>query len=53
MDEIANPIANPASIGSNQLSKTRTAAPAAGCEESSFVVLFVMEWSPVRRFNAG
>jgi sulfite exporter TauE/SafE len=24
-----------------------------GCKESGFVVLFIMAWSPVRRFNAG
>jgi hypothetical protein len=38
---------------SNQLSKRSTAFSAAGCKESGFVVLFVMAWSPVRRFNAG
>jgi hypothetical protein len=42
-----------ASRGSNQLSKSREALSAAGCEESGFVVVFVMAWSPVRRFNAG
>jgi hypothetical protein len=26
---------------------------AAGCKESGFVVVLVMAWSPVRRFNAG
>src|ERR1035441_10246472 len=40
-------------MGSNQLSKSSTAISAAGCKESGFVVLFVMAWSPVRRFNAG
>jgi hypothetical protein len=29
------------------------AISAAGCKESGFVVLLVMAWSPVRRFNAG
>src|SRR6266542_947771 len=43
----------PASIGSNQWSKRWTAVSAAGCEDSSFVVMLVMAWSPVRRFNAG
>jgi hypothetical protein len=41
------------SIGSNQLSKRSTAISAAGCEESGFVVVLVMAWSPVQRFNAG
>ena len=41
------------SIGSNQLSKRSTAISTAGCEESGFVVVLVMAWSPVRRFNAG
>ena len=41
------------SIGSNQLSKRSTVASAAGCEESGFVVMLVMAWSPVRRTNAG
>ena len=41
------------SIGSNQLSKRSTAITAAGCAESGFVVVLVMAWSPVRRFNAG
>ena len=41
------------SIGSNQLSKRSTAISAAGCKESGFVVVLVMAWSPVRRFNAG
>jgi hypothetical protein len=35
------------------LSKSREAVSAAGCEQSGFVVVFVMAWSPVRRFNAG
>jgi hypothetical protein len=30
-----------------------TAISAAGCKESGFVLLFVMAWSPVRRFTAG
>jgi hypothetical protein len=34
------------------LSKRWIAVSAAGCD-SSFVVMFVMAWSPVRRFNAG
>src|SRR5260370_13391148 len=42
-----------ASSGSNQLSKRSPATSAAGCIESSFVVVLVMAWSPVRRFNAG
>jgi hypothetical protein len=42
-----------ASIGSNQLSKRCTAVSLKGCDESGFVVTFVMAWSPVRRFNAG
>jgi hypothetical protein len=41
------------SIGSNQLSKRSTAFSDAGCKESGFVVVLVMAWSPVRRFNAG
>jgi hypothetical protein len=41
------------SIGSNQLSKRSTAISAAGCKESGFVVMLVMAWSPVQRFNAG
>jgi hypothetical protein len=36
------------SIGSNQLSKRSTAI-----SESGFVVVLVMAWSPVQRFNAG
>jgi hypothetical protein len=35
------------------LSKRSTAISAADCEESGFVVVLVMAWSPVRRFNAG
>jgi len=42
----------PASIGSNQPSKRWTGS-LSGSEESAFVVLLVMAWSPVRRFNAG
>ena len=42
-----------ASIGSNQLSKRSTAISVEGCEESGFVVVLVMAWSPGRRFNAG
>src|SRR5258705_10174638 len=42
-----------ASSGSNQLSKRSPAISAAGCKESGFVVVLVMAWSPVRRFNAG
>src|SRR5208283_3604851 len=39
----------PSSIASNQSSKSKTsAAPAA-----SFVVSFIMAWSPFRRANAG
>jgi hypothetical protein len=44
---------NPDPIGSNQLSKRWTAVSAAGCEDASFVVMFGMSWSPVRRFNTG
>ena len=42
MDELANPLAHPVSIGSNQLSKRSTVASAVGCEESGFVVMLVM-----------
>jgi len=41
------------SIGSNQLSKSPAAISVAGCGESDFVVVLIMAWSPVRRFNAG
>src|SRR5436189_897771 len=43
----------PASIGSNQLSKRSTAVSVWGCERSGCVLMIVMAWSPVRRFNAG
>src|SRR5215218_11403469 len=39
----------PSSIGSNQLSKSRSSASPA----RAVVVLLVMAWSPVRRSNAG
>src|SRR5215211_3477595 len=39
----------PSSIGSNQLSKSRSSASPA----QAVVVLLVMAWSPVRRSNAG
>ena len=42
-----------ASIGSNQSSKRYTAVSATGCEESDFVVMLFMAWSPIRRSNAG
>src|SRR5262249_21313160 len=35
-----------ASIGSNQSSKRYTAVSATGCEESDFVVMLFMAWSP-------
>jgi hypothetical protein len=35
------------------LSKSREVVSTPGCEESDFVVMLVMAWSPVRRFNAG
>ena len=35
------------SIRSNQLSKKSTAISDAGCEESGFVVVIVMAWSPI------
>src|SRR6516162_7776730 len=40
-----------ASIGSNQSSKRYTAVSATGCEESCFVVMLFMAWSPIRRFE--
>src|SRR3954454_18736258 len=43
----------PASMGSNQSSNKYPAVSAAGCEESDFLVMFSMAWSPVRRTNAG
>src|SRR6266516_1735424 len=42
-----------ASIGSNQSSKRYTAVSATGCEESCFVVMLFMAWSPIRRFYPG
>src|SRR6266516_731708 len=42
-----------ASIGSNQSSKRYTAVSSTGCEESCFVVMLFMAWSPIRRFYAG
>src|SRR5215211_363153 len=39
----------PSSIGSNQLSKSRSSASPA----QAVVVLLIMAWSPVRRSNAG
>ena len=52
-DEPARRARTSVSIGSNQLSKRSTAISAAGCKKSGFVVMLVMAWSPVRRFNAG
>ena len=43
----------PASIGSNQSSKRYTAVSTTGCEESDFVIILFMAWSPVRRSNVG
>jgi hypothetical protein len=51
MDEFANAIAQ-ASLDRIK-SKRWTAASVWGCDCSSFMVTFVMAWSPVRRFNAG
>src|SRR5262245_61203019 len=42
-----------ASIGSNQSSKRYTAVSATGCEESCFVLMLFMAWSPTGRFNVG
>src|SRR5262249_55691366 len=42
-----------APIGSNQSSKKYTAVSATGCEESCFVLMLFMAWSPTRRFNVG
>ena len=43
LDELTHPFAQTAvSIGSNQLSKRSTAVSAVGCEESAFMVWFVM-----------
>jgi hypothetical protein len=42
-----------ASIGSNQSSKRYIAVSATGCEESDFVLMLFMAWSPIRRSNAG
>ena len=51
-NELPGPARTAVSVGSNQLSKTSTAASLGGCEESGFMIVFVMAWSPVRRFNA-
>ena len=51
LGQISTPcVSLPDNLGSY---KRSTAASAAGCEESGFVVMLVMAWSPVRRANAG
>src|SRR5438552_15810831 len=44
---------SPASIGSNQSSRSAGEVAAAGCKDAGFVVTLVMVWSPARRVNAG
>ena len=53
MDELANPLAHPGLNRIEPIVEKINVASATGCEESGFVVMLVIAWSPVRRTNAG
>ena len=53
MDEFANPIAQASFDRIKPVVEKINSRLAQRCEESGFVVMLVMAWSPVRRFNAG
>jgi hypothetical protein len=51
-DELPSPIAH-RGLDRVEPSKSWGAVSASHCEESGFVIVLVMAWSPVRRSNAG
>jgi hypothetical protein len=53
MDEFANAIAQASFDRIKPVVEKMDSRVGLGCDRSSFMVTFVMAWSPLRRFNAG